>query len=226
MEDRISGFGWLGRLIGLAAVLVAVAILVLVLSLVHLIPDLHSPLDETTSVRSNPVVLKSITKLSRYEAASGSFQVVVDLSKKTAALPSFLIGSETLFVGQGSDIAYVDFSGLTGSALRVSPDRTRVTVTLPAPRLEPATLNVKHSYVFAQREGLVNRLDTFFGGNSGSQQSVYVAAQHRIQTAAQHSDLLSDARRNTTAMLTGLLHGLGFHQVTVRFRPPLAAGQR
>jgi hypothetical protein len=34
------------------------------------------------------VLLKSITSLSRYEAASGSFQVVVNLSQKTAFLPA------------------------------------------------------------------------------------------------------------------------------------------
>jgi hypothetical protein len=50
-------------------------------------------------VTSQPVLLKSITALSRYEAASGSFQVVVDLSQHSL-LPSFLQGSETQVVGQ------------------------------------------------------------------------------------------------------------------------------
>jgi hypothetical protein len=48
------------------------------------------PFAETTTVRSQPVILKSITNLSRYEAASGSFEVVVDLTKRTSLLPSFL----------------------------------------------------------------------------------------------------------------------------------------
>lgn len=59
-------------------------------------------------------MLKSITSLSRYEAASGSYQVVVDLTRKISFLPSFLQGSDTLFIGVGSDIAYVDFSQLRG----------------------------------------------------------------------------------------------------------------
>src|SRR5579864_2252736 len=101
-----------GSLAGIVGAVAAVLVLVLVLSAVHLLPQLRNPFTQTTTVRSEPVILKSITQLSRYEAASGSFEVVVDISKKTSLLPSFLAGSETLFVGEGSDIAYVDFSQL------------------------------------------------------------------------------------------------------------------
>jgi hypothetical protein len=214
---RIPGTGWTGRLAALAATVVAVAVLLLVLSVVHVLPRLRNPFTETTTVRSGPVVLKSITALSRFEAASGSFQVVVDLTKKTAFLPSFLAGSQTLFIGQGTDIAYVDFGQLKGPAIQVTPDRTGVTITLPPPRLEPAVLNVKQSYVFAQQQGLADRLGSFFGGNPNSQQAVYIAAQHRIQAAAQRSPLTTDARKNTSAMLSGMLRALGFQRVSVKY---------
>src|SRR5882724_3162568 len=167
---RIPGRGLTtGRVAALAAAIVAVAVLLLVLSVVHVLPRLRNPFTETTTERDSPVVLKSITQLSRYEAASGSFQVVVDLTKKTSFLPSFLAGSQTLFIGVGSDIAFVDFAGLKGRAISVSPDRTSVTVTLPRPQLEPAQLNVKQSYVFAEQQGLADRLSGFLGGNPNSQ---------------------------------------------------------
>jgi len=214
---RIPGSGLTGRLAGVAAVVVAAAVLLLVLSVVHVLPTLRNPFTETTTERSGPVVLKSITELSRYEAASGSFQVVVDLTKSTSFLPSFIAGSQTLFVGDGTDIAYVDFAGLKGPDLRVSKNRTAVTVSLPQPQLEPAVLNTKQSYVFAQQQGLVNRLDNFFGGNPNSQQAVYIAAQKHIEAAARRSPLLADARQNTQAMLTGMLGALGFHHITVKW---------
>jgi hypothetical protein len=214
---RIPGSGLTGRLAGVAAVVVAAAVLLLVLSVVHVLPTLRNPFTETTTERSGPVVLKSITELSRYEAASGSFQVVVDLTKSTSFLPSFIAGSQTLFVGDGTDIAYVDFSGLKGPDLRVSKNRTAVTVSLPQPQLEPAVLNTKQSYVFAQQQGLVNRLDNFFGGNPNSQQAVYISAQRHIEAAARRSPLLADARQNTQAMLTGMLGALGFQHVTVKW---------
>src|ERR1700733_15200211 len=133
---RIPGSGLTGRLAGVAAVVVAAAVLLLVLSVVHVLPTLRNPFTETTTERSGPVVLKSITELSRYEAASGSFQVVVDLSKQASFLPSFIEGSDTVFIGQGNVIAFVDFSGLSGKQIQVSSDRTSVTIDLPPAQLE------------------------------------------------------------------------------------------
>ena len=206
------------RLVALVTVLAAVVIaIVLALSAVHLLPQFRNPFAETTIDRSSPAVLKSISALSRFEAASGSFQVVVDLDTRTSWLPMFLEGTQTLFVGQGTDIAFVDFSKLKGSAIKVSHNRTRVAITVPRARLEPAVLNVQRSYVFAQQQGLLNRIGNFFSGNPDSQHQVYALAQKKIQSAAQHSELLIQAQRNTRAMLIGLMHSLGFHQVTVTF---------
>jgi len=207
-----------GLLGGLAAVVAVIVAGVLVLSAVHLLPQLRNPFAESTSVRSEPVLLKSITSLSRYEAASGSFQVIVDLSKKTRFLPSFIEGTDTLFVGEGTVIAFVDFSQLGGRDIRVSPGRTAVAVRLPEPQLEPATLDVRRSYVYAQQQGLLNRIGNFFSSNPNSQQQVYILAQQKIQAAASRSPLLAQAQRNTRDMLTGMLHTLGFKQVTVTFR--------
>lgn len=213
----------IGRAVGLAAAIVAMLIaVVLVLSTVHLLPQLRNPFAETTIDRSSPVVLKSISKLSRYEAASGSFQVVVNLDREVSWLPSFVAGSQTLFVGQGTDIAFVDFSKLKGSAIHVSQNRTAVTVRVPRAQLEPATLNVKRSYVFAQQQGLLNRIGDFFSGNPNSQHQVYVMAQRKIQHAAQASPLRTQAQRNTRSMLTGLLRSLGFRRITVTFVPASA----
>jgi hypothetical protein len=208
------------RLLGRAAVIAVAAVTVigvlLVLSAVRLLPQLRDPFRTTTTVRSQPPLLKSITSLSRYEAASGTFQVVVSLSKQTAFLPSFISGSQTLFIGVGTDIAYVNFGQLKGSAIRVAPGHA-VTIMLPRAQLEPAVLNVSQSYVFAEQQGLFNRVADFFSGNPNSQQQVYILAQRRIQSAAKSSPLLTDAQHNTTAMLTGMLTSLGFRRITITY---------
>ena len=212
-------FRWSGLTGSVAVTVAAIAAvigLLVVLSAVRLLPQLRNPFQTTTTVRSQPPLLKSITALSRYQAASGTFQVVVDLSRHTAFLPSFIAGSQTLFIGDGTVIAYVDFSGLKGSAIKTSGHS--VTVTLPAARLEPAVLNVSQSYVFAEQEGLVNRIGDFFSGNPNSQQQVYVLAQQRIQYAARTSALQVDAERNTTQMLDGMLTSLGFRHVFVSYQ--------
>ena len=211
---RVPGTGRLG---GIVAAIIALVVLVVVLSAVHLLPQLRNPFAQTTTVRSEPVILKSITQLSRYEAASGSFEVVVDITKRTSLIPSFLAGSETLFVGEGSDIAYVDFSQLKNQAIKVNANRTEVTVTLPKAQLEPAVLNVAQSYVYAEQQGLFNRIGNFFSGNPNGQQQVYILAQQKIETAAQQSPLLAEAQKNTEGMLDGMLTSLGFTHVTVTF---------
>lgn len=199
-----------------AAALAAVAVLLVALSAVRLLPQLRNPFRTTTTVRSQPPLLKSITSLSRYEAASGTFQVVVDLSKHTSFLPSFIAGSQTLFVADGTVIAYVNFAGLKGNAIKVTAGHA-VTISLPPAQLEPAVLDVSQSYVFAEQEGLVNRVADFFSGNPNSQQAVYIIAEQKIQTAARTSALRVDAQRNTTAMLNSMLASLGYTRVTVTY---------
>ena len=209
-------------LAGIVGAIAAVLLLIVVLSAIHLLPQLRNPFAETTTVRSQPVILKSITELSRYEAASGSFEVVVDITRRTLLLPSFLAGSETLFIGQGTDIAYVDFSQLKSQAIKVNADRSAVTVALPKAQLSPAVLDVSQSYVYAQQQGLFNRIGNFFSGNPNSQQQVYMLAQQKIQTAARQSPLLTEAQKNTQGMLDGMLTSLGFQHVTVTFGAPPA----
>ena len=85
--------------------------------------------------------------------------------------------------------------------------------------LLPAVLNPAQSHVFTQQEGLLNRISGLVTGDSGAaDQAAYVSAQRQVQAAAQHSPLLAEARRNTTAMLDGMLTGLGFTRVTVTYK--------
>jgi hypothetical protein len=214
---RIFGGSLLGRLAALATAVAALIALLILLAAVHLLPQLRNPFATTTTQRSGPVLLKSITALSRYEAASGTFQVVVELSSHTGFIPSFIAGTDTLFIGQGTEIAFVDFAGLTGKAISLSANGTAVKVSLPPAELEPAVLNVNQSYVYAQQQGLLNRVGNFFSGNPNSQQAVYILAQRKIEQAARSSSLLFDAQRNTRLMLDGMLHSLGFRQITVTF---------
>jgi hypothetical protein len=120
----------------------------------------------------------------------------------------------------------VDFSQLNGQEIKVSPDRTAVTINLPRAQLEPAVLNVNQSYVYAQQQGLLNRIGNFFSGNPNSEQQVYILAQQRIENAAKQSPLLAEAQKNTTGMLEGMMHSLGFQQVNVTFATTAADSGR
>jgi len=208
---------WRKRIVTGAISLVVVVGLVFLGSAIQLLPQLRNPFSEQTTERSGPVLLQSIVQLSRYEAASGNFQVVVDISSGGSLLPSFLEGSDTLFIGVGTDNAYVDFSQLKGKNVEVSADHLTASITLPPAQLEAAELNVQESYVFAQQQGLFTRVNSFLSGNPNSQQAVYELATKQIEGAAAKSQLIVDAERNTTTMLTSLLQSLGFKNITIKY---------
>jgi hypothetical protein len=176
-----------------------------------------NPFGETSTDRSQPVLLQSIHNLSRFEAATGNFQVVVDLEKDASFLPDAVKGSRTLFVGAGGVDAYVDFGSLTGGALTMSPDREEVTIKLPRAQLEKPNLDNKRSYVYAQQRGLFDRVEDFLSSSPADQQELYVLAEKKIAEAAQASDLRNRADQNTKSMLQGMLSTLGFDKVTVKF---------
>jgi hypothetical protein len=178
---------------------------------------LDNPLAGRTTDRSQPVVLKSIQDLARFEAATGTFQVVVDLERDVRYVPSVLYGERTLFVAVGTVDAYVDFAGLDSAALEVSEDRTTVELALPEPALEKPNLDVEQSYVFAEKRGVLNRFQSLFGDDPNRLRDLYVLADDKLAEAAARTELAERAETNTRAMLTGLMKSLGFTTVTVRF---------
>lgn len=196
----------------LAVVAVATVLAVQVL---RVLPDHLNPFDEKIRDRSGPAVLKSIRDMSRFEAATGEYQVIVDLEKDAKFLPSALRGQRTLFVGNGRVDAYVDFARLAEDGITINKERTAVTVRLPGAQLEPPALDPKRSYVFATQRGLLDRFGDFFSANPGDQQQLHVLAAQKIQTAAQESGLRQRADQNTRQMLENLLRALGFTKVTV-----------
>jgi hypothetical protein len=207
--------------------LVAGILLVLVLfvavaglSGLRLWPSFPVPFASRQVDRSQPVLLKAIEDLAVYKAASGQFQVVVDLEESSRGIPLLIKGQRTLFVAGGSVDAEVDFSNLKGEAIRVSPDGTRVDITLPHARLTRARVDPEQSRVFSRERGLLDRLGSVLSDNPTSERELYRLAAAKMQAAAAGSDLQARAEQNTRAMLQSMLRSLGYREVTVTFRDP------
>jgi hypothetical protein len=203
--------------------LLLVALAAVVIAVPALVPDLN-PFREEERDRSGPVLLKSLEDLSEYRAARANLQVIVDLERDARLLPSFIKGERTLFVAAGTVDAAVDFAGIsrTPGAVVVSEDRKAATITLPAPRLTETRLDTRRSRVYDRDRGLFDRVGEALSDDGGAdQQQLYGLAETKLREAASSDpQLVENAKRNTSAMLTGLLRGLGFERVTVRFRPP------
>lgn len=208
------------RIVKFAIVAGVVALLALVIGIAVALPHLSNPFKVRTIDRSQPVLLLSIEDIARFEAATGYFQVVVDVKHDLAYIPDVLFSEHSLFVASGSVNAFVDFSHLGAGAVNTSADNRTATITLPAPQLEAPSLDIAKSYVFSDSKGLVNKVQDMFNGDPNEQRSLYQLADQKITAAAISSHLIETAETNTRTMLEHLLGALGFTTITVNFSPP------
>lgn len=190
-----------------------------VISFRDLLPSFDNPFRAETVDRSGPAVLRSIEDIGEFRAASGHFEIVIDLEKDTA-LPSEILGERLLFVAVGTVDAGVDFSALDEDSVQVSSDRRTAAITLPAVQFFDPTLDLDRSYVYDRDQGFLNELGGLFTDEPNYQQELYNLAEDKIGDAArQGSGIGARAEDNTREMLESLLGSLGFRTVTVRFEP-------
>jgi hypothetical protein len=214
---RLRPFRWL---VGLASLVVVAVVLWLVLGVAGLLPHFANPFGEKTTDRSQPTLLLSIQDLSRFEAASGTFQEVIDVQKDRSFIPDIIFNDRTLFVCVGSVDAYVDFSRIGQGDITESADHTTVTVKLPGAQLDKANIDHDNSYVFATQQGIANKIGDLFGGNPNKEQELYQLGAQRINDAAKSSGLIQRAEDNTKQMLMQMLRSLGYSTITVTFPAP------
>jgi hypothetical protein len=186
----------------------------------NVLPSFDNPFSEQTVDRSQPVLLQSMRDLHRYVAADGTFQVIVDLQQNKENIPDFLVNRRILFVGSGTVETYVDFSALSGDALKVDNEKKTVELTLPPPQQSTAALDMSKSYVVEENRGLLTSIGDAFSSDTGKQQRVYQMAQQKITEAAKSSGLDQRAQQNTQAMLESLFTRLGYTSVKVTFTNP------
>jgi hypothetical protein len=211
------------------AVAVAALVLVGVVALVLWISPwkLGDRFGEQRTEHPNAVVLAELVDQSRYLAASGRFQTLLDVEKDTQWLPDVIKGERSLFVAEGDVEGSVDLSGLTEDSIKVSADGKTVTVHLPAPQLSRPRLDPDRTRLVSRDRGLVDRVgDALGGGNAGNQQELYQRAEQKVAEAADESDLRERTRQNTEQFLRSLLKGLGYEQVVVVFDGADPAGRR
>jgi hypothetical protein len=181
-----------------------------------------NPFATETKDRSQPVLVKSLESLSEYRAATANMQEIVDIEKDVGLLPSFIAGEKALLVAAGSVEAGVDFGALRErGSVKVSDDRRGVEIVLPPATLSDARVDLARSRVVDTDRGIVNRVGDAFSDDTNEERELLLLAQRKIEEAASKDRaLLALAERNTRAMLTGMLRGLGFERITIRFAVP------
>ena len=183
----------------------------------------RGPFRTEEKYRDQSALLTKVRDVSRFEAAEGQFQVIVDLEHDTKFVPSWLSGDRTTFIAEGDVDAVVDFSKLGKGAVVASEDGRTGTITLPQPRIGRPRIDPDKSRVMSEDKGIVDRVNDLMSGQSSHDQELYQAADAKLARAARQSDLVEQAEANTRIMLTDMLEGLGYEDVVVKFEDPRAA---
>ncbi len=170
--------------------------------------------------RSPDALLLSVRDISDYHAASGTYQVLVDVEHDTAHVPALLSSERSTLFATGTVDARVDFSRLGPSTVTVSPDGKQAAMHLPAPTLTPAVLDPAQTRIVGRQRGLMQRVEDAIGDQPQDDSELYVIASKKLNAAAAKSDLTNRAATNTRSMLGGLAKSLGYNTVTITFDPP------
>ena len=197
---------------GVVAALIALSILV-VLLLFDVIPTFRTE----TIERNQPPVLQRLERLNKFKAASGTFEVIIDLEKDVDGVPSVIAGERTVMIASGEVDAEVDFTGLKGSSVKVSNDGKKVEVVVPPPQLTDARIDNTKSRIVTRSRGIFARIGDALSDDPVNDQELYVGAEDELEKAAKESELLSKAQDNTEDMLKQMLTTLGFDEVVVTF---------
>ncbi len=194
-----------------------VGVLAFVMFAVGSLPSWLVPFHERDVDRSSAPLLLQLQNVAQFRAATGTFQVLVDVEHDTINVPSVISGERTTLFATGTVDASVDFSGLAADRVTVSPDRRSVTVALPAAALGAAAVDPGRSRIVGHEHGLLQRVGDALGDAPTDDHELYALAAQKLDAAAQQSDLVTRAEQNTQTMLTGLAGSLGFTEVTVTF---------
>ncbi len=170
--------------------------------------------------RSPDALLLSVRDISDYHAATGTYQVLVDVEHDTAHVPALLSSERSTLFATGTVDARVDFSKLGPSTVTVSPDGKQATMHLPAPTLAPAVLDPAQTRIVSRQRGLMQRVEDAIGDQPQDDSELYAIASNKLNAAAAKSDLTNRAATNTRSMLSGLTKSLGYDSVTITFDPP------
>lgn len=196
----------------------AVVVLALGAALIGL-PSLGNPFASKTEVRDHAAVLQSLEEIAELRAATGEYQVVVDIEDSTRFVPGFIKGQRTTFLAQGSVDALVDLGALDEDSIIVAEDGS-VTVVLPPAVLADPVIDHQASGVLDRDRGVLDRVGGIFSDAPTSDKGLYQEAERRLAAAAADSDLLATGQANAAETVEQLLREAGIERVRVIFATP------
>lgn len=215
-----------GRLLGVTAFAIT-ALLMVSLALVgasstfpKLIPSWRT---NVQSVTTGPAEVLEIRKMVDLQVAEGTFSVPIILEGKAtgilANLPDVISSEKAVALYYGHVPAFVRMQNVTDDDIKISEDRTTLSLSVPDPTLGPPRIDHTKSRIVVHSRGALPRLDDALNNNpTDIRRDMDGQANGALLKAAEESLLLDTARINARDYLTSLGKSLGYKNVTVTFR--------
>jgi uncharacterized protein DUF4230 len=208
---RSTGAWILGILLGatLAVILIGAFVwLTTGLGLLHVLTTLREGNKPTQINVDQPTVVRQIQQLQRLETVNYSLDKIISGEHSNPYLPKFLVGDRLLLVMHGQVVAGIDLAGVHAEDVTVAGDK--VSIKLPAAEVFTTSLDNTKTRVYSRETGLLSSTDPFL------ESEVRQEAERQLTEAALQDGILAMAAQNGKTTITGLLRGIGFHDVEVQ----------
>jgi hypothetical protein len=176
------------------------------LGFLHLINNLRG--GRTLINVDQPTVVRQIQQLQRLETVSYTMDKIISGEHANAYLPKFLAGDRLLLVVHGEVVAGINLAGLQPRDVLIQGQK--VSIHLPAAEVFSTRIDNARTRVYSRDTGLFSSPDP----NLESQ--VREEAERQLQEAALQDGILKTAADNARSTISGMLKGLGFHEVDIR----------
>lgn len=199
----------LGAFLGavLAAFLLAALVwMVTGLGLFHLLGSLRG--GRALINVDQPTVVRQIQKLQRLETVSYTMDKIISGEHANAYLPKFLVGDRLLLVVHGEVVGGINLGALQNGDVQVQGQR--VSIHLPAAEVFSTRIDNAKTKVYSRDTGL------FSSPDPNLESEVREEAERQLQQAALQDGILKTAADNARSTISGMLQGLGFHEIEIR----------
>jgi hypothetical protein len=174
--------------------------------LYHLVSALRS--GRTTINVDQPTVVRQIRQLQRLETVSYTMDKIISGEHDNPYIPQFLVGDRLLLVVHGEVVCGINLAALQPGDVQVQG--RHVSIHLPAAEVFSTRIDNARTKVYSRDTGL------FSSPDPNLESEVREEAERQLQAAALQDGILKTAADNARTTLSGMLSGLGFHEVDIR----------
>ena len=199
-------YSWvLGILLG-AVLTIVVVWLSTGIGLLHLMGILRG--GRTQINVDQPTVVRQIQQLQRLETVSYTMDKIISGERTNVYLPNFLAGDRLLLVVHGEVVGGINLASLQPGDVLVQGQK--VSIHLPAAEVFSTRIDNARTKVYSRDTGL------FSSPDPNLESEVREEAERQLRQAALQDGILKTAADNARSTISGMLHGLGFHEVDIR----------